>query len=977
MRARAIAAAVLLAPLVHSAHSAGDAAENLKPPSTLAEAIDRAGQLVGQAYTSRAPGPLLAACAETLEPWYDAAWNSAESTLSYPWLLLRCRYGARMATAQPFDEQDIRKAAEPWLARQREVLSITPTMAASIAFEYARALHSVGLGPSGTAYLVAEATRHIEAVDHPTLGSFHRAVLTAMARGTYGGWQFQEEVRSLQALFEQRLGADHITSLLTLRALAYHERFMGRPQPALAFIERAVALAHQRTPTDSVLAAHMAAEYAACLASAGRPADARTQMLLVRDVLAAQQPVSHVNLTRIHYNLAAFALDMGDYPAAIEYATQSVDHAQRSGHREMLVEARVPRATRELARLLMGQPEAASRLRDVLAETNHYEMHVGEHAVALVHHAVQTGNAELLRWAGTFADAQIARFSGPLQSDSALRPLMAAWMRAGQALNDAEVRGLLNRAMAISLTGRKQGTLALTQFNLARHLMQADPDSAAWLYKRGANALQRLRAGLPEEAAELHRAWLGMHEVDLRAYVALLIDQGRLVEAEQALQFLRDEESFEYTRRSPNLAATSKDLSYTPAEDERNRAMTELERAAEVVARTADSRLDKSNAGRLRDFYVDAEAAAHIDQLAQAVHQVIDAPAAQLRGGTAPPLRPTPTPPGTARLTYLVREAALDIVVQVGTRHQQRTIPVARADLNRAVQEARAALSSPQFDAQPALRRLWRWLIEPVHPLIAGSSVRELQVVPDGALRYVPFAALHDGRRYLAERFAIDSRWAGSARSVIETRTATSRNRPALLALGRTAGNDAHGPLPAVAQELAMLERHGATVLGDEHFTEPRLRAALASRPAIVHIASHFVLDPAGEDRSYLLLGDGTHLSLGELGRLPWQGVRLAMLSACDSGLALDAGPGRELVGFASALRRAGVRHLVATLWRVADGATAQWATAFYEPLARDPAAVFKPQGVAHAQRHWLRRHGGTSLAHPHYWAGFTWLGAD
>jgi hypothetical protein len=29
---------------------------------------------------------------------------------------------------------------------------------------------------------------------------------------------------------------------------------------------------------------------------------------------------------------------------------------------------------------------------------------------------------------------------------------------------------------------------------------------------------------------------------------------------------------------------------------------------------------------------------------------------------------------------------------------------------------------------------------------------------------------------------------------------------------------------------------------------------------------------------------------------------------------------------------------------------------------------------VSRVQRQWLRRHAGSALAHPHYWAGFVWL---
>lgn len=217
--------------------------------------------------------------------------------------------------------------------------------------------------------------------------------------------------------------------------------------------------------------------------------------------------------------------------------------------------------------------------------------------------------------------------------------------------------------------------------------------------------------------------------------------------------------------------------------------------------------------------------------------------------------------------------------------------------------------------------------------------------------------------------------YAGQNKFYYFTRTA--------LALGRTAGDSVHSALPGVQQEIGTLRSVGAQVWLDEDFTELRLREGLAQGPDIVHLASHFVLDPAGEEKSYLLLGDGKRLPLSTMAAMPWRGVQLAMLSACDSGVAFEAGPGQALVGFASTLKQAGVANVLATLWRVSDGATARWVELFYRnPVRRAGTGVQRPlrldvRRAALAQRQWIRQYGGTPLAHPHYWAGFTWLGRD
>jgi CHAT domain-containing protein len=199
---------------------------------------------------------------------------------------------------------------------------------------------------------------------------------------------------------------------------------------------------------------------------------------------------------------------------------------------------------------------------------------------------------------------------------------------------------------------------------------------------------------------------------------------------------------------------------------------------------------------------------------------------------------------------------------------------------------------------------------------------------------------------------------------------------------GRSLPDERHAALPGVQQELAALAAlPGAqvTALQDAAFTAQALQASLAGKPDVVHLASHFVLAPAGEEASYLLLGDSQRLSLRALRELPWQGVKLALLSACDTGIATASGA--EWAGFADALHAAGVGQILASLWRVDDASTARWMRAFYAPAGSTGrtrrAPVWSPQHLAATQRQWLRSHAGSPWAHPHHWAAFQWLGAQ
>ncbi len=66
-----------------------------------------------------------------------------------------------------------------------------------------------------------------------------------------------------------------------------------------------------------------------------------------------------------------------------------------------------------------------------------------------------------------------------------------------------------------------------------------------------------------------------------------------------------------------------------------------------------------------------------------------------------------------------------------------------------------------------------------------------------------------------------------------------------------------------------------------------------------IHLASHFQFEPGDETQSFLLLGDGKHLSLAKVRDQPhvFDGVDLLALSACDAAVA--GGAGSEVDGLA------------------------------------------------------------------------------
>ena len=249
------------------------------------------------------------------------------------------------------------------------------------------------------------------------------------------------------------------------------------------------------------------------------------------------------------------------------------------------------------------------------------------------------------------------------------------------------------------------------------------------------------------------------------------------------------------------------------------------------------------------------------------------------------------SPAGTVALHYLVGDDRLTILLVSAKDRVARELPVDRKSLDALVNRYREVLSAAAEDPLPPTQALHRLLLAPLLPDLDRLGARTLILSTDGSLRYLPFAALHDGQRWLVERFAVASAGAAAA-----GQGAATQRRPWRVAgFGSTLGGLNLQPLPAVAQELREVVRDDAQqtrgllpgiVRLDQAFTAQALRDALAQRYPVVHIASHFVLDARDTVDSFLLLGDGSPLRLQTLQRdYRFDGVDLVTLSACETGL--------------------------------------------------------------------------------------------
>ena len=523
------------------------------------------------------------------------------------------------------------------------------------------------------------------------------------------------------------------------------------------------------------------------------------------------------------------------------------------------------------------------------------------------------------------------------------------------------VRGDLQRArerhreaLAIQLTLDEPEMLWRSWDNLSlAHAAEGDSATAIYLGKRAVDVLQQIRAQSSDLEPALRRSYVGRRTDVYRRLAELLIDSDRLLEAEQILTLLKQEEYEGLRVRSGLDERGPARPSLNDGELRQQARYLELTQQVVALGRELAALNQSFNAGLLDDPGK-ARRRAVLDQLREA-QAGFDRFLAALRDELPPGLATLPADELATLSSFQITLERLDDhvaavywlpgedrvrIVATSNRPDQvppihRDSPVSLAQLRRWIVEYRSLLRQPGADPRPLAKQLYDALVAPIAPFLDQLETRTVLGYLDRELRYIPFAALHDGERYVAERWAFVV-YTPATRDRLAEPIPTAWS---VAALGASQARPGFPPLPAVARELDAIVRSGTSdprgsLPGidqlDESFTRESLSRALGAGYPVIHLASHFRFG-LGRD-SFLLLGDGDVLEIADLDpfEFPMRSVELLTLSACETGLGESATGGAEVESFAVSAQKMGAKSVMATLWSVSDQSTGDFMEKFY-----------------------------------------------
>jgi CHAT domain-containing protein/tetratricopeptide (TPR) repeat protein len=545
--------------------------------------------------------------------------------------------------------------------------------------------------------------------------------------------------------------------------------------------------------------------------------------------------------------------------------------------------------------------------------------------------------------------------------------------------------------------------------------LQNQPELAIVFLKASVDVRESIRGDIRGLDSSLQQSFTDTVAADYRLLADLLLQQDRILEAQRVLDLLKVQELDDYLRGVQRTAATAagvdflrpesailahhneqiqsaiavgQELATLQAVPPEQRTAAQTQRIAQLTAL-----LDDIN-GDFRTFSRSPEVRELIDQLS------FDAREASLSLGELDNLRDELKQLNAAIFYPLILEDRIELIITTpDSPPLRRTVNIPRTRLNDEILAFRTALTSGDPAITTPAQQLYDWLIRPLEADLQAAGVETIIYAPDGQLRYIPLAALHDGEGWLVQRYQVNNITARSLQDFTHTDSAA----PRILAAAYADPTLIHRPtvngtkyifegLPGAGQEVAALPNATTTFL-DGAFSLAAVRPRMADH-TILHFATHAAFVPGVPEDSFILFGNGDTPTLRDVETWTLNGVDLVVLSACETGVG-GLGNGEEILGLGYQFQLSGARAVMSSLWKVSDQGTQVLMSAFYDALGQgmtkaealqaaqkalitgDFSAVGGLRGefdlVSNQTRQILPAEG--SISHPYYWAPFILIG--
>ncbi|MBV6628292.1 MAG: CHAT domain-containing protein [Rivularia sp. (in: Bacteria)] len=328
--------------------------------------------------------------------------------------------------------------------------------------------------------------------------------------------------------------------------------------------------------------------------------------------------------------------------------------------------------------------------------------------------------------------------------------------------------------------------------------------------------------------------------------------------------------------------------------------------------------------------------------------------------------------PQAAVIYPIILPDRLEVVLSLPNqtlRHYSSQIP--QTELEKIVKKMRRSLrrTSLKKERFAIAQKMYDLLIKPAEAELQSNDIKTLAFVLDGSMKNIPMATLHDGEKYLIEKYNL----ALTPGLQLFAPRALENKDLKLLVAGLSESRQGFTPLPGVKTEINQIKSEiSSQVLFNQEFTTKAIEKQIGNTPfPVVHLATHGQFSSSAKD-TFVLTWDN-RVNVKQLGELLQKRdtnsnnpIELLVLSACQTAQ----GDKRAALGLAGVAVRSGARSTLASLWAVDDNSTSAFMVEFYKQLAKSN--ISKAQALRQAQISLIKQKG---FKHPFYWAPFVLVG--
>ncbi|NMF59061.1 CHAT domain-containing protein [Pseudanabaena yagii] len=473
----------------------------------------------------------------------------------------------------------------------------------------------------------------------------------------------------------------------------------------------------------------------------------------------------------------------------------------------------------------------------------------------------------------------------------------------GKLNRDREAMISYQQSLTIAREIGDRSTEGLALSNLGIVLSKAKRlELAILFYKQSINVREAIRKDIRKLDKDIQKSYLETVSSSYKRLANLLIQQDRIMEALQVLDLLKVQELEDYFKNikgSDRSAQGVRLLEPEKAMSDKLLAVS-FENSPEINSQLAKQiqQLPKSE----------------INQVPEYLNQI---------------------PQGNVLLYPFILGDRLEIILFApNTLPIHRTVAIKQDELTALITALRSVLPDQYSeDFREPSQKLYKLLIKPIESELINNKTTTIRYAPDGILRYIPIAALYDGKQWLVEKYRISNLIAYS----LSDFSPQTQIEPSILAgaFGGKAGERKFGqePLPATIAEVRMIAKTlpNSNTLEENAFSRQATERDLKQH-SILHLATHAEFNTGSPDNSRIFFGNGDILKLREISDLSLQNINLIVLSACQTGLA-GYSDGIEILGFGYQVQKAGAKQAIASLWAVNDEGTQALMEAFYREL--------------------------------------------